>query len=205
LTAQLRAFVARGQFDEAEALAHTAPGVGGFLFLAELARSAPTCPGGGGGGGSTVKLKTVVHHAKRFAARAAQDVTAHAEVSSSLATALLLPLLRERRWDVCAALSTALGMALPEIPLLCPPLWVAVSALDAAARHRTTRGRGAEAAGGAGGGAGAGGGDEEEEGEGDGEEEHAVRAMIARDATLRVSATMGIGKLLLLLVQSPQP
>jgi len=102
---------------------------------------------------------------------------------------LLQPLLREKRWDACAALSSALGTSLPDVPLRFPPLRIAVLALDTAEQNRkaakaskpgSTADNDTSVGNEDGGG--------EEVGDG-GEDEHAVRAMIARDSTLRVRET----------------
>jgi len=186
----LKSLVAASQFDEAECFAHTIPNTGGTLFLAEVARNVPIRPGSSG----SAKLKTVVHHAKRFAIRAvahAQGANAFLDISRKLVGDLLQPLLRDQRWDVCAAISSALGTSLPDVPLLFPPLRIAMLALDTAERHRkaardskpkSTAGNDTSL------GSEEGGGDELGDG---GEDEQAVRAMIARDESLRVRDFLG--------------
>ena len=186
--AHLSSLVATGQFDQAENFAFSIPDNGGLLFLADVARNVPVPPGGSG----SAKLKTLVHHAKRFAVRAVaqtQDASALLDLCSKLVAELLQPLLREKRWDACAALSSALGTSLPDVPLRFPPLRIAVLALDTAEQNRkaakaskpgSTADNDTSVGNEDGGG--------EEVGDG-GEDEHAVRAMIARDSTLRVRET----------------
>jgi len=55
-------------------------------------------------------------------------------VARGLLGSLLRPLVRERRWEAAAAVSEALGI--PEVAAACPPLRIAIEALDAAKQAR---------------------------------------------------------------------